>query len=48
METRLGKLNFENGYPTEETARKLFDEMDYERADINDMIIADNFADPKG
>jgi hypothetical protein len=31
-DTRIGKLNFENGYPTEETARKLFDEMDYQRA----------------
>jgi hypothetical protein len=74
IDTRLGKLNFERGFPTEETARKLFDEMDYQRAvqaylwaypavsfesiriavkrdlgtDLNDMIIADNFADPKG
>ena len=24
-ETRVGKLSFENGYPSEETARKLFD-----------------------
>ena len=73
-ETRIGTLNFENGFPTEETTRKLFDEMDYQRAvqaylwaypavsfesiriatkrdlgaDLNDMIIADNFADPKG
>jgi hypothetical protein len=73
-ETRIGTLNFENGYPSEETTRKLFDEMDYQRAvqaflwaypavsfesiriatkrdlgtDLNDMIIADNFADPKG
>ena len=31
-DTRLGKLNFENGFPTEETTRKLFDEMDYQRA----------------
>jgi hypothetical protein len=73
-DSRLGKLSFEQGYPTEETTRKLFDEMDYQRAvqaylwaypavsfesiriatnrdlgaDLNDMIIADNFADPKG
>jgi hypothetical protein len=73
-ESRIGKLNFENGFPTEETTRKLFDEMDYQRAvqaylwaypavsfesiriatnrdlgaDLNDMIIADNYADPKG
>jgi hypothetical protein len=32
VETRIGTLNFERGYPTEETTRKLFDEMDYQRA----------------
>jgi hypothetical protein len=74
VETRIGKLSFPNGFPTEETARKIFDEMDYQRAvqaylwaypavsfesiriattrdlgaDLNDMVIADNFADPKG
>ncbi len=32
VETRLGALNFERGYPTAETARKLFDELDYQRA----------------
>jgi len=73
-DTRLGNLSFPNGFPTEETTRKVFDEMDYQRAvqaflwaypvvsfesirlankrdlgtDLNDMIIADNFADPKG
>jgi hypothetical protein len=31
-DTRIGKLSFENGYPTEETARRLYDEMDYQRA----------------
>lgn len=31
-ESRLGKLDFEKGFPTEETTRKLFDEMDYQRA----------------
>src|SRR5687768_5431861 len=29
---RIGDLAFERGFPTEETARKLFDEMDYQRA----------------
>jgi hypothetical protein len=73
-DTRLGKLSFENGFPSEETTRKVFDEMDYQRAvqaylwaypavsfesirfatkhtlgtDLNDLIIADNYADPKG
>jgi hypothetical protein len=73
-DTRIGTLTFENGFPSEETTRKLFDEMDYQRAvqaflwaypavsfesirlathrdlgaDLNDMIIADNYADPKG
>jgi hypothetical protein len=72
-DTRLGKLDFPNGFPTEETTQKLFDEMDYQRAvqaylwaypavsfesirvgalrdlgtDLNDFIIADNYADPK-
>lgn len=72
-ETRLGKLNFEKGFPTEETTQKLFDEMDFQRAvqaylwaypavsfesirigalrdlgtDLNDFVIADNYADPK-
>jgi hypothetical protein len=32
VETRLGALTFERGYPTAETARKLFDEIDYQRA----------------
>jgi hypothetical protein len=31
-DTRIGKLSFENGYPSEETARKVYDEMDYQRA----------------
>jgi hypothetical protein len=74
LETRIGSLEFKNGFPSEETARKLFDEMDYQRAvqaylwaypvvsfesirvgalrdlgaDLNDFVIADNFADPKG
>ena len=74
VETRIGTLSFPNGYPTEETAQKLYDEMDFQRAvqaylwafpavsfesirvgvkrdlgaDLNDLIIADNFADTKG
>jgi hypothetical protein len=74
IDTRIGKLRFENGFPSEETARRLFDELDYQRAvqaylwaypavsfesirlatqrdlgsDLNDLIIADNYADPKG
>ena len=32
VKTRIGDLTFEKGFPTEETARKLFDEMDYQRA----------------
>jgi len=73
-DTRVGKIAFEQGFPTEETTRKLFDELDYQRAvqaylwaypavsfesiriatgrdlgaGLNDLIIADNYADPKG
>ena len=32
VETRIGPLSFERGYPTAETSRKLLDEMDYQRA----------------
>ncbi|HTE23288.1 DUF1254 domain-containing protein [Flavitalea sp.] len=32
VETRIGTLTFERGYPTEETKRKVFDEIDYQRA----------------
>ena len=32
VKTRIGTLTFENGFPSKETARKLFDEMDYQRA----------------
>jgi hypothetical protein len=72
-DTRIGALNFENGFPSEDTTRKLFDEIDYQRAvqaylwgypavsfesirigskrdlgaDLNDFVIADNYADPK-
>ncbi len=31
-QARLGALTFERGYPTADTTRKLFDEMDYQRA----------------
>jgi hypothetical protein len=73
VQTRIGTLSFERGYPTPETTRKVFDEMDYQRAvqaylwaypavsfesirrgslrdlgaDLNDFVIADNYADPK-
>jgi hypothetical protein len=30
--TRFGDLKFERGSPTEETTRKVFDEIDYQRA----------------
>lgn len=71
--TRIGTLDFKNGYPSDETARKVFDEIDYQRAvqaymwaypvvsfesirlamkaggmDLNEIAIAENFADPKG
>ena len=32
VQTRIGALSFERGYPTPETTRKVFDEMDYQRA----------------
>jgi hypothetical protein len=32
VKTRLGDLTFERGFPTEETKRKVFDEIDYQRA----------------
>lgn len=32
VKTRIGTLTFERGYPTEETKRKVFDEIDYQRA----------------
>jgi hypothetical protein len=32
VDTRIGKLSFEHGLPTEETATKLFDELDFQRA----------------
>ncbi len=32
VETRIGALKFERGYPTDETKRKVFDEIDYQRA----------------
>ena len=31
-DTRIGTLNFENGFPSEDTTRKVFDELDYQRA----------------
>ena len=32
VETRIGTLKFEQGFPTEETKQKVFDEIDYQRA----------------
>lgn len=32
VETRIGKLTFENGYPSRESVEKLFDAMDFHRA----------------
>jgi hypothetical protein len=32
MQTRIGELKFENGYPTQDTVQKLYDEMDFQRA----------------
>ena len=32
VETRVGKLTFENGYPSRETVEELYDEMDFQRA----------------
>src|SRR5688572_19629120 len=32
VKSRIGPLKFENGYPTEETVEKLFDELDFQRA----------------
>src|SRR5262245_32750749 len=32
LETRIGKLTFESGYPSKESVQKLYDEMDFQRA----------------
>ena len=32
VETRLGTLRFEDGFPTEETAQKIYDQLDFQRA----------------
>jgi hypothetical protein len=32
IDTRIGKLTFESGYPSQETVGKLYDEMDFQRA----------------
>ena len=31
-DTRIGKLSFDNGYPTKETLEKLYDEREFQRA----------------
>jgi hypothetical protein len=33
MNTRIGKLQFTSGYPTEKTVQKLYDELDFQRKD---------------
>ncbi|HYN62028.1 MAG TPA: hypothetical protein VET87_21205, partial [Rubrivivax sp.] len=32
VNSRLGKLELDNGYPTEATVRKLYDDIDFQRA----------------
>jgi hypothetical protein len=32
IDTRIGKLTFESGYPSQETVEKLYDQMDFQRA----------------
>lgn len=32
IDTRIGKLDFQSGYPTDETVQKLYDELDFQRA----------------
>ena len=32
IDTRLGKLDFQSGYPTDETTQRLYDELDFQRA----------------
>ena len=31
-DTRIGKLDFENGYPSNESVEKLYDKIDFQRA----------------
>ena len=39
IETRLGKLTYEAGFPTRETAQKLYDEVDFQRAVLAYQIV---------
>jgi hypothetical protein len=32
VDTRIGRLTFQSGYPSQETVTKLYDEMDFQRA----------------
>jgi hypothetical protein len=32
LNSRIGKLTFTSGYPTDKTAQKLYDELDFQRA----------------
>lgn len=49
IDTRIGELKYENGYPTKETSQKLYDEMDLQRASQAYMwsVPAVNFASIK-
>ena len=41
IDTRIGTLSYEAGFPTEDTTRKLYDEVDFQRA-----VLAYQYADP--
>jgi len=32
VDSRIGTLTFEDGFPTEETANKIYDQLDFQRA----------------
>ena len=39
VQTRLGSLTYEAGFPTAETSRKLYDEFDYQRAVLANQML---------
>ncbi|GAO44042.1 hypothetical protein [Flavihumibacter petaseus] len=46
IETPVGKLSFESGYPTSESVQKLYDDLDFQRADRSilwQILDADQF-----
>ena len=43
VETRLGKLNFVDGFPTDKTAQKVYDELDFQRG-VQSMLLTVNGA----